>query len=56
MRQDPKASILYGVFLWRIGFVSGLIGGATIAVFLIELRYFAAIEDRLRCFSHRLSR
>lgn len=39
MARPPRAtnaSILGGAFLWRIGFVSVLIGGATIAVFLIE--------------------
>jgi magnesium-transporting ATPase (P-type) len=36
--RDPDAPILDGVLLWRIGFVSVLIGGATLAVFLIELR------------------
>jgi potassium/sodium efflux P-type ATPase len=34
--RKPGASILGAAFLWRIGFVSVLIGGATIAVFLIE--------------------
>jgi magnesium-transporting ATPase (P-type) len=34
--RDPRASILDGVFLWRIVFVSVLIGGATISVFLVE--------------------
>jgi magnesium-transporting ATPase (P-type) len=41
MRRPPRAAgapILGGVFLWRIAFVSVLIGGATIAVFLIERR------------------
>ncbi len=42
--RDPKASILGGVFLWRIGFVSVLIGGATIAVFLIEMRLGMSVE------------
>jgi magnesium-transporting ATPase (P-type) len=32
------------VFLWRIGFVSVLIGGATIAVFLIEMRLGLPVE------------
>jgi magnesium-transporting ATPase (P-type) len=42
MRQPPRkpgSTILDSVLLWRIGFVSVLIGGATIAVFLIEKRY-----------------
>ncbi len=42
--RDPKASILGGVFLWRIGFVSVLIGGATIAVFLVEMRRGMPVE------------
>jgi magnesium-transporting ATPase (P-type) len=42
--RDPKAPILGGVFLWRIGFVSALIGGATIAVFLIEMRLGMPVE------------
>lgn len=36
--RRPGAPILGGVFLWRIGFVSVLIGGATLAVFLVEQR------------------
>jgi magnesium-transporting ATPase (P-type) len=36
--RDPRAPILDGVFLWRIGFVSVLIGGATISVFVVEQR------------------
>jgi magnesium-transporting ATPase (P-type) len=36
--RKPGASILGAAFLWRIGFVSVLIGGATIAVFLIQKR------------------
>jgi len=31
--RDPGASFLAGYFLWRIAFVSVLMGGATIAVF-----------------------
>jgi magnesium-transporting ATPase (P-type) len=42
--RDPKASILGGTFLWRIGFVSALIGGATIAVFLFEMRRGLPVE------------
>ncbi|MHB1309301.1 MAG: HAD-IC family P-type ATPase [Limisphaerales bacterium] len=42
--RDPKAPILSRVFLWRIGFVSVLIGGATIAVFLIEMRRGLPLE------------
>ncbi len=34
--RKPDESILGKIFLWRIAFVSALIGGATIAVFLIE--------------------
>jgi magnesium-transporting ATPase (P-type) len=36
--RRPGAPILDGAFLWRIGFVSVLIGGATLAVFLVEQR------------------
>jgi potassium/sodium efflux P-type ATPase len=36
--RKPGAPILGGYFLWRIGFVTMLIGGATIAVFIIERR------------------
>jgi magnesium-transporting ATPase (P-type) len=36
--RPPGAPILGAVFLWRIGFVSVLIGGATLAVFLVEQR------------------
>lgn len=42
--RDPRASILGGAFLWRIGFVSVLIGGATIAVFLIEIHMGMPVE------------
>jgi magnesium-transporting ATPase (P-type) len=42
--RDPRAPILGGAFLWRIGFVSVLIGGATIAVFLIEKRLGMPVE------------
>ena len=42
--REPGASILGGAFLWRIGFVSVLIGGATIAVFLIEKRLGLPLE------------
>jgi magnesium-transporting ATPase (P-type) len=42
--RDPHAPILGGELLWRIGFASVLIGGATIAVFLIELRLGMAVE------------
>jgi magnesium-transporting ATPase (P-type) len=34
--RKPGSSIIDGDFLWRIGFVSALLGGATIAVFLLE--------------------
>lgn len=34
--RDPSAAILDRLFLWRISFVSILIGGATITVFLVE--------------------
>lgn len=42
--RDPRAPILGGEFLWRIAFVSVLIGGATIAVFLIERRMGMTLE------------
>ncbi len=42
--RSPKAPILGMTFLWRIGFVSVLIGGATIAVFLIEMRLGLPVE------------
>ncbi|MCC5834799.1 MAG: cation-transporting P-type ATPase [Opitutales bacterium] len=42
--RDPKARILGMHFIWRIGFVSVLIGGATIAVFVIERRLEMPIE------------
>jgi calcium-translocating P-type ATPase len=35
--RDPNASILDRAFLWRITFVSLLIGGATLAMFEVEL-------------------
>jgi len=47
MRRPPRppgARILSGILLWRVGFVSVLIGGATVAVFLIELRLDMPIE------------
>jgi len=42
--RDPKAPILGGAFLWRIGFVSVLTCGATIAVFLTEMRLGLPVE------------
>ncbi len=42
--RSPDAAILGGVFLWRIIFVSLLIGGATIAVFVIERRLGMSLE------------
>lgn len=36
--RDPAASILGGNFLWRIAFVSLLVGGSAIGVFLFEKR------------------
>jgi len=36
--RDPSASILGSNFLWRIAFVSLLVGGSTIGVFLFEKR------------------
>ncbi len=41
----PNAPILGAVFLWRIGFVSVLIGGATIIVFLIERRLGMSLDQ-----------
>lgn len=35
--RDPHGSLLDGVFLWRVIFVSLLIGGATLAVFLAQM-------------------
>ena len=42
--RDPNASILGGQFLWRVGFVSIVIGGATIAVFLVQRRMGMSLE------------
>ncbi|HEU20390.1 MAG TPA: cation-transporting P-type ATPase [Deltaproteobacteria bacterium] len=42
--RKPGTPILGGHFLWRIIFVSILIGGATIAVFIIERQNGMAIE------------
>jgi len=42
--RSPDAPIIGGVFLWRIAFVSVLIGGATIAVFVIERRLGMSVE------------
>ncbi len=42
--RPPDAAILDAAFLWRIGFVSLLIGGATIAVFLHELQAGTSLE------------
>ncbi len=42
--RDSRARILDGHFIWRIGFVSLLIGGATIIVFVIERRLGMPIE------------
>jgi magnesium-transporting ATPase (P-type) len=42
--RDPGARILSPHFIWRIGYVSILIGGATIAVFVIELRLEMPVE------------
>ena len=42
--RPPDAAILDGAFLWRIGFVSILIGGATIAVFLYERQAGTSLE------------
>ena len=42
--RPPDAAILDATFLWRIGFVSILIGGATIAVFLYERQAGTSLE------------
>ena len=42
--RRPKAPILGKVFLWRIAFVSLLIGGAAVSVFLIEKRLGLPLE------------
>ncbi len=42
--RDPRASILDRMFLWRIAFVSMLVGGATLTVFLIEKRLGLPLE------------
>jgi magnesium-transporting ATPase (P-type) len=42
--RDPRAPILRADFLWRIGFVSVLVGGATIAVFLMEMNLGMPVE------------
>jgi magnesium-transporting ATPase (P-type) len=42
--RPPDAAILDATFLWRIGFVSLLIGGATIAVFLYERQAGTSLE------------
>jgi len=42
--RDPGSPILGAAFLWRIGFVSVLVGGATVAVFLVEIRLGMPVE------------
>ncbi|TVS20663.1 MAG: cation-transporting P-type ATPase [Planctomycetaceae bacterium] len=42
--RRPGTPILDSVLLWRIGFVSILIGGATMAVFLIEKRFGVPLD------------
>ncbi|WP_027389850.1 cation-transporting P-type ATPase [Chrysiogenes arsenatis] len=42
--RKPGASILDGVFLWRIAFVSSLIAGATFSVFVFEKHSGMPIE------------
>ncbi len=42
--RDPNAPIIGAAFLWRIGFVSLLIGGATITVFVVEKYYLDVTE------------
>ncbi len=43
--RDPAAPILDGVFLWRIALVSVLVGGATLAVFLLGRRLGLSLES-----------
>jgi magnesium-transporting ATPase (P-type) len=42
--RNPDAAILGADFLWRIAFVSALIGGATIGIFLFEKRADESLE------------
>ncbi len=42
--RQPGSSILGGIFVWRIIFVSILIGGATIAIFLYEKSLGLSLE------------
>jgi len=42
--RRPGTAILGGYFLWRIGFVSVLIGGATLAVFHVEMSLDMDVE------------
>lgn len=42
--RDPDRSMLDGIFIWRIAFVSTLIGGATIAIFLYERKMGLPLE------------
>lgn len=42
--RDPDDPILGAAFLWRITFVSVLIGGATIGIFLLERRLGMSLE------------
>ncbi|MFO7576347.1 MAG: cation-transporting P-type ATPase [Pelovirga sp.] len=42
--RRPETAILSGIFLWRIIFVSILIGGATIAIFLFEKASSGSLE------------
>lgn len=47
MRRPPRKSgerILDGVLVWRIGFVSVLIGGATMGVFFYEIQLGVSVE------------
>ncbi len=46
--RDPGAPLLGAAFLWRIAFVSFLIGGATIAVFTIEKHIFGLSLEHAR--------
>ncbi|MCC5839640.1 MAG: cation-transporting P-type ATPase [Opitutales bacterium] len=42
--RDPRSPIIGGYFIWRMGFISVLIGAATVTVFLIEKRLGMPLE------------
>jgi magnesium-transporting ATPase (P-type) len=43
--RRPDASILDGMFIWRVVFVSLLMGGATLAVFMVEKQLGMPVEQ-----------